>query len=168
MKYLWTALFIGTIFLANWMITNVGQNCYPCVIPVGFGLYAPSGVLAVGLGFVFRDMVQEYGGIKWTVVAILIGAVLSAWINPFLALASGVAFLFSESLDLMVYTPLRKNHLIWAMIGSNLVGLIADSIIFLSIAFGSLEFLAGQVVGKIWMTIIAVPIIIILRKINNE
>lgn len=167
MKYLFTLLFIGTIFLANWMIANVGYNCYPCVIPVGFGLYAPSGVLAIGLGFVFRDLVQEYGGVKWTILAIITGAILSAWINPFLALASGSAFLFSELMDLAVYTPLRKNHIVWAMAGSNLVGLVADSVIFLGIAFGSMEFLAGQIIGKLWMTVIAVPVIMLMRKIKK-
>ncbi|MBN4747477.1 VUT family protein, partial [Pandoraea nosoerga] len=52
--------FIATIPLANWLIGNVGTTCVPggpCIIPVGFGLMAPSGVLMVGLALVLRDLV---------------------------------------------------------------------------------------------------------------
>ncbi len=45
--------YIATIPAANWLIGNVGTTCVPngpCLIPVGFGLMAPSGVLMVGLG----------------------------------------------------------------------------------------------------------------------
>jgi hypothetical protein len=34
---------------------------------------------------------------------------------------------------------------------------LIDSAIFLTLAFGSLEFLVGQVVGKTWVTLLAVP-----------
>ena len=168
MKYLYLISFIGTIFLANWLINNVGQGCYPCVIPIGFGLYAPSGVLAIGLGFTLRDLVQRSLGLKWTITAILAGAALSAWLNPFLALASGVAFLLSESLDLIVYTPLQERNLIAAVMGSNIVGIIVDSVIFLTLAFGSLQFLPGQIVGKLWMTLSSLPIILVIRKYDTS
>jgi uncharacterized PurR-regulated membrane protein YhhQ (DUF165 family) len=145
-------------------LENIGTTCYsPCVIPVWFGIEAPSGVLAIGLGFTLRDLVQRTLDLKWTVVAILIGATLSAWLNPFLALASGSAFLFSEMMDLGVYTPLQKHNLFLAVIGSNAVGLIADSVIFLFLAFGSLDFLTGQIIGKLWMTVLALPVIYLIR-----
>lgn len=166
MKYLYLIGFIATIFLANWLIGNVG-DCIPngpCVIPVWPGIMAPSGVLAIGLGFTLRDLVQRHLGVKWTLGAILIGAGLSAWLNPFLALASGTAFLLSELLDLLVYTPLQKRHLILAVIGSNIVGVIADSIVFLWLAFGSLQFIEGQIIGKLWMTLAAIPVIWYMRK----
>lgn len=165
MKYLYLSSFIGTIFLANWLITHIGTACYPpCVIPVWFGIEAPSGVLAIGLGFTLRDLVQRTLGLKWTILAILVGATLSAWLNPFLALASGSAFLFSELMDLGVYTPLQRRNLLLAVVGSNIVGLIADSVIFLSLAFGSLMFLEGQIIGKLWMTALALPIIYLIRR----
>ena len=44
------------------------------------------------------------------------------------------------------------------------VGLIVDSIVFLWLAFGSLEFLAGQVVGKGWMVLLSLPFILYLRR----
>lgn len=166
MKYVYLIGFISTIFFANWLIGNVGE-CIPdgpCVIPVWFGIYAPSGVLAIGLGFTLRDLVQRHLGVKWTIGAILIGALLSSWLNPFLALASGTAFLLSELMDLWVYTPLQKNNLILAVFASNIVGLIADSVIFLLLAFGSLQFIEGQIIGKLWMTLLALPIIYLIRQ----
>lgn len=164
-KYIWLILFISTIFIANWLIYHIGYFCDPvCVIPVWFDIYAPSGVLAIGIGFTLRDLVQRSLGVKWTIAGILAGAVLSAWLNPFLALASGSAFLFSEMMDLGVYTPLQKRNLILAVIGSNVVGLIADSIIFLWLAQIPFDFLTGQIIGKLWMTLAALPVIWWMRK----
>jgi uncharacterized PurR-regulated membrane protein YhhQ (DUF165 family) len=159
-KWTYLVLFIGTIFLANWLIYHVGYFCDPvCIIPVWPGIFAPSGVLAIGLGFTLRDLVQRFLGLKWTIGGILTGALLSAYLNPFLALASGSAFLFSELMDLRVYTPLQKRNLTVAVLGSNTVGLIADSIIFLWLAQIPMNFLLGQVIGKGWMTLAVIPII---------
>jgi len=44
------------------------------------------------------------------------------------------------------------------------VGVIVDSALFLWLAFGSLEFLAGQIVGKLWMTDLAVALIFDWRR----
>lgn len=157
--------FISTIFLANWLIGNVGYFCDPvCVIPVWPGIMAPSGVLAIGLGFTLRDLVQRHLGIGYTLLAIIAGAGFSAWLSPALALASGTAFLLSEMLDLAVYTPLQRRNLIGAVVASNLAGLVVDSIVFLTLAFGSLEFLPGQIIGKALMTLAALPVIWWMRK----
>ena len=163
--YLYLIMFISTILLANYLIGNVGYFCDPvCVIPVWPGIYAPSGALAIGLGFTLRDLVQRHLGVRWTILAIIVGAGLSTVLSPALALASGVAFLLSEMLDLAVYTPLQNRSLTGAVIGSNLVGLVVDSVLFLSLAFGSLAFLPGQVIGKALMTLAALPVIWIIRK----
>ena len=37
-------------------------------------------------------------------------------------------------------------------------------VVFLWLAFGSLEFLLGQVVGKLWMVLVAVPFVSYLRR----
>lgn len=165
MKYFYLIGFISTIFLANWLISNVGYFCNPvCVIPVWPGIYAPSGVLAIGLGFTLRDLAQRSWGLRWTIGAIIVGALLSAYLSPALALASGTAFLLSETLDLMVYTPLQKRNLVGAVIASNGVGLVVDSIVFLLLAFGSLAFLPGQIIGKALMTLAALPVIWVIRR----
>lgn len=160
-KYLSLIGFLATIPLANWMIGNVG-NCIPngpCVIPVGLGLSAPSGVLLIGLALVLRDVVHKTLGKWWTVSGIVIGAALSALISPAIALASGVSFLLSELADMAIYAPLMHKHKIHAVFWSGVVGSIVDSGVFLWLAFGSLDFIVGQVVGKMWMTLLVVLVL---------
>ncbi len=153
---------------ANWMIGNVGTVCpegSPCLIPVWPGVMAPSGVVMVGLALVLRDLVQRRLGLYWASLAILAGALMSAWFAPgALVVASAVAFLLSETADMAVYTPLQRRRLVLAVFASGVVGLIVDSVLFLWLAFGSLEFLIGQVLGKGWMLLLALPFIALLRR----
>jgi hypothetical protein len=83
---------------------------------------------------------------------------------PALVLASGAAFLLSEFADLAVYTPLARRGLVLAVAASSLAGLVVDSIVFLWLAFGSLDFLLGQIVGKGWMVLLAMPFVYLLRR----
>jgi hypothetical protein len=154
--------YIGTIFAANWSIQQFGM------VPVGFGLMAPAGVYFAGLAFWLRDIVQDMLGKRASVVAVVAGAALSALLSPALALASGAAFLVSELADLAVYTPLRQRNLYAAVAASNVVGLVVDSLLFLLLAFGSLDFLTGQIVGKAWMTLLALVLIVMWRKTAKE
>jgi uncharacterized PurR-regulated membrane protein YhhQ (DUF165 family) len=119
----------------------------------------------VGLALVLRDALQMTAGPRWTLGAIIAGTVLS-WLvaSPALALASAAAFLLSELADFAVYTPLARRRLFVAVIASGLVGSVVDSAAFLLLAFGSLDFMAGQVVGKAWATILALPVIWAVRK----
>ena len=156
-----------TIPAANWMIGNVGFCAAggPCLIPVAPHLMAPSGVLMIGIALVLRDLVQRRLGVAYSAGAVVIGAGLSALVAPqSLVLASGAAFLLSEFADLAVYTPLARRGLVAAVVASSVAGLIVDSIIFLWLAFGSLEFLLGQVVGKGWMVLLSIPLVYALRR----
>ncbi|MFC7541598.1 VUT family protein [Siccirubricoccus deserti] len=126
---------------------------------------APSGVLMVGLALVLRDLVQRRLGLGWAAAAVLGGTVLSGLLAPpALVLASAIAFLLSEAADLAVYTPLQRRGLVLAVAASGVVGLVVDSIAFLWLAFGSLDFLPGQVVGKLWMVVLALPLVHWLRR----
>ena len=156
------AAYVGTIFAANWAIEKWG------IVSVGFGLMAPAGVWFAGLAFTFRDCVHATLGRSLTVAAILVGAGLSAIVSPELALASAVAFLVSELADLSVYTPLRNRGWAKAVVASNAVGIVLDSVLFLWIAFGSLAFLAGQIVGKAWMTVLAIVVIGVVRVVLSR
>ena len=153
---------------ANWLIGHVGTACVPhgpCLIPVAPGVMAPSGVLMIGLALVLRDLVQRRLGLHWAMGAILAGAALSAALAPpALVLASALAFLLSEAADLSVYTPLQRRGLVLAVLAGGAVGLVVDSLVFLWVAFGSLEFLAGQVIGKAWMVLLALPLVQWLRR----
>ncbi len=153
---------------ANWLIGNAGTFCVPngpCLIPVAPGVMAPSGVLMIGLALVLRDLVQRRLGVNWALGAIFAGAALSAYIAPpALVIASTVAFLLSELVDMGIYTPLQKRGLVLAVAASSVVGLLVDSVIFLWLAFGSLDYLSGQVIGKAWMVLLALPIVALLRR----
>ncbi|MDX2103919.1 MAG: VUT family protein [Alphaproteobacteria bacterium] len=162
------AAFILTVPAANWMIGTVGTVCVPagpCLIPVAPGLMAPSGVLMIGLALVLRDVVQRRLGVAWSALAVCVGAVLSGLVAPTpLVVASAVAFLVAEFADLAVYTPLQRRGFVRAVFLSSLVGLVVDSMLFLWIAFGSLDYLAGQVVGKAGMVVLSLPAALWLRQ----
>lgn len=153
---------------ANWLIGNVGTFCVPngpCLVPVAPGLMAPSGVLMIGLALVLRDVVQRRLGVGYAAAAVVAGAALSGFVAPpALVVASAVAFLLSELADLAVFTPLQKRGLVLAVAASGAVGLVVDSVVFLWLAFGSLDFLAGQVVGKAWMVVLSLPLVAMLRR----
>ncbi|WP_367615058.1 VUT family protein [Rhodoplanes serenus] len=167
-------LFALTIPAANWLIQHAGTACVPrgpCLVPVlpalpGWsGLSAPSGVLMVGVALVLRDLVQRRLGVLVAAVAVLVGALISAFLAPpALVIASTAAFLVSEMADLAVYTPLARRRMVTAVVASGLVGLVVDSLLFLWLAFGSLDFLAGQVVGKAWMVLLSIPFMVWLRR----
>lgn len=149
--------FVGTVFAANWAIEHYG------VVLVGFGLSAPAAVWFVGLAFTLREAVHETLGRLAVVGAILVGAVCSAFVSPAFALASAVAFLVSELADFTVYERLRERNWLLGVAVSNTIGLVIDSVIFLWLAFRSFDFLPGQIVGKLWMTIAAVILLAVAR-----
>lgn len=161
--------YIGCIPAANWLIQHVGTVCppnAPCLIPVApGGFMAPSGVLMVGLALVLRDLVQRRLGTAFGLGAIGVGAVISAAVAPpSLVFASTIAFLISEMTDFAVYTPLQQRGLVLAVLASSVVGLFADSLLFLWLAFGSLDFLGGQIIGKALMVLVTLPAIHWLRR----
>lgn len=166
--FLFLAAFGLCIPVANWLIGHAGTVCVPqgpCLIPVAPGLMAPSGVLMIGLSLVLRDLVQRRLGVAWALAAIVAGAALSGLLAPpALVVASATAFLLSELVDLAVYTPLQRRGLVLAVAASSAVGLVLDSVVFLSLAFGSLDYLAGQVVGKAWMVLLALPVVALIRR----
>lgn len=162
-------LFALTIPAANWLIGHVGTACMaphgPCVVPVAPGITAPSGVMMVGVALVLRDLVQRRLGAAMSALAILVGAGISVLVAPAaLILASAVAFLLSEFADLAVYTPLARRRLVAAVIASSCAGLVVDSVVFLWLAFGSLDFLLGQIIGKAWMVLLSIPFVAWLRR----
>ncbi len=166
MKYMVFLAYLATIPAANWLIGNVGTECIPngpCLIPVFPGLMAPSGVLMIGAALVLRDAVQQLLGLKWAFIAIACGVVLSALVAPpALVLASATAFALAELADMAVYTPLRnRGRIITAVLASGVAGSVVDSAVFLWLAFGSLDYIAGQIVGKAWMTLAAAAVLAI-------
>lgn len=156
------AAFVLTVVGANWALGRYG------VVPVGFGLEAPAGVYFAGLAFGLRDALHERAGRWWVLAAIGTGAAVS-WLfedaatipggHVAIAVASAAAFGLSELADLAVYEPLRERSWPAAVAASNVVGAVVDSALFLWLAFGALDHLAGQVVGKTLMVALSVPIV---------
>ncbi|MBK7330433.1 MAG: VUT family protein [Dehalococcoidia bacterium] len=151
--------FVATVFGANWAIEHYG------FVSVAPGVQAPAGVFFAGIAFTVRDLLHEQKrGVIWVPAAILAGAACSLLISPVFATASAAAFLFSELADFAVYHPLRQKGWLPAVAVSNAVGLAVDSALFLWLAFGSLDFIEGQILGKAYMTALAIPLVWLLRK----
>lgn len=150
-----TAIFVGLIAMANWLTGRYGVVAE----------LVPAGTFAAGLTFAVRDLLQRAGGAWWAMAAVAVGAGLSVWLsNPALALASGVAFGVSELLDFAVYTPLRRRTLPGAMLLSNTVGAIADSLLFLWLAGFPLGLWSTQALVKVCVTLPVVLLFVVRRR----
>lgn len=152
---IWFACYIATIFLANLTLREFG------IVNIGGGLMAPAGVFWAGLAFSFRDFTHEALGRTGVLMAIILGSLLSFTLEDAqrIALASGLAFGLSELADMLVYVRLRERSWLASIAASNTVGSIIDSGLFLWVAFGSLAFIEGLVVGKLAMIL---PVILLL------
>lgn len=126
------------------------------------------------LAFGLRDALHERAGRGLVVAAIGVGALISYLIedgvtipggHAVIAIASAVAFAISEVADLAIYEPpLRARSWPTAVAASNVAGALVDSALFLWLAFGSLDHLAGQVWGKTLMVAVALPIVWLARR----
>lgn len=155
-------IYLSTIVAANYLTARYG------FVPVGFGLLSTAGTYVAGAAFVARDAVQDTAGRAAALGTLAAGAALS-WVlsTPQLALASAVAFLFSELVDMAVYTPLRRRGYVRAALASNVVGSIVDTLLFLTIAGFGLSPLSvtGQLVGKFWVTAVVVGLVVVARAL---
>lgn len=149
--------YILTIPAANWLIQHIGTICIqngPCLIPIAPGVMAPSGVLLIGLALLLRDLVQRQYGALRSLACVAVGTILSFLIAPpALALASGAAFMFSELADFAAFTPLYRRRFYTALIVSCAAGAAIDSALFLWLAFGNLDHILGQLIGKIYAVV---------------
>lgn len=155
-------LFVALVWFANWLTARYGF-----IHVAGFGFTA--GTIAAGLTFGVRDALHDAGG-RWKVLAAIVaGAALSYFVAPSLALASGVAFLLSELADLAVYSPLRERRWMVAVVASNLVGALVDTVVFLGLAFGwsalTGDAVMGQMFGKALMVL---PSLVLVRWVRGE
>jgi uncharacterized PurR-regulated membrane protein YhhQ (DUF165 family) len=147
-------LFVAAVALANYATSHTGDAYH--LLPIGFGLKATAGTVFAGACLALRDALQDAGGRRAVLLAVAVGAAVSAWTSsPALALASGVAFAASELVDAAVYTPIRRRarfgDLRWtvAVAASGIAGSVVDSLLFLSLAgIPILTALPGQLVGK--------------------
>lgn len=147
--------YVLVITAANWMTSAFG------LVPI-FGLFVTAGTFAAGLALILRDAVQVTLGGKVVLIAILVGVCLSyVTSSPALAIASGMAFLVSEVVDLSVFTPVRKRSLAGAVLLSSVVSAPVDTVLFLHLAGFPVTWQAvlGQFIVK---TALALAVAIVL------
>ncbi len=143
--------YLAAVVGANW------ASSYHLLV-VG-ALVIPAGACVAGATFTARDIVHEALGECGVFAAIAAGTVLSAAVaTPRIAVASATAFLLSELTDSWLYRRWRPLGQVPAIAGSNLGGLVVDSVVFVPCAFGSLALLPGQLIGKALATVAAVAV----------
>lgn len=126
----WTALYVALMPLINWSFAAVPTATIPDNL--GGGQFQPLAIVT-GLVLVVRDFAQREVR-HWIFAAMLIGLALStltSWIQ--VVVASGAAFLVSETADWAVYT-FTKRPLSQRIMLSSAVGAPIDQIVFLGLA----------------------------------
>lgn len=119
------------VYVLSIVAVNVGF-AYVHPIDLGFGMFAPMALL-VGAIFIFRDLAQRDAG-HFVLLLMAVGLILSYLLaDPYIALASALAFAASEFMDWVVYTttkrPMRERIII-----SNAVAIPIDTMVFLFVA----------------------------------
>lgn len=126
----WTALYVGLMPLINWSFAAVPT--FPIPADLGGGAFQPLAIVT-GLVLVVRDFTQRE--LKhWVWGAMLVGLVLStltSWIT--IVVASGLAFLVSETVDWAVYT-FSKRPLSQRIMISSLASAPLDQVVFIWLA----------------------------------
>jgi queuosine precursor transporter len=153
------AAYVGTIVTANWASTHWSAL---------LGGAVPAGTLWAGVTFSLRDLLHECLGGRGVLAAIAAGAGLS-WLlaSPQIAVASVLAFTISELVGSIVYGRLRAWSVLGAVIGSNVIGLGIDSVLFVPLAFGSFAFVPGQILGKTVATVLTVAVLVAARAVRR-
>lgn len=165
--YIALVVYIGSVVLANWLTTKYG------LVDVGFGLLTTAGTVAIGGAIMTRDLLQDALG-RWVVLAAIVAGALLSWAvaAPFIAVASAVTFLIAETVELLVYTPLRMRtgfatgRWTGVVLVANTVGAVFDTFLFLWIAGFPLTgtVVAGQLVGKAWVTLAVITVLYVGRR----
>ncbi|MER5277770.1 VUT family protein [Streptomyces sp. NPDC002809] len=153
--------YVGAITAANWLTARYGM------VPVGAGLLTTAGTFAAGAALLLRDTVQDLLGRGWVLAGITTGAALTWATSPALAVASATAFLAAELADMGVYTPLRHRGWARAVLASNAVGAVVDTLLFLLLAGFPITAatVGGQLVGKLaWATLLPVAAVVTVRR----
>jgi len=142
--------FVALVLLANWLASRF-------VVRVPLTPYmAPAGVFCIGGVLVLRDWMQQLAGL-WLTMPLVYAAGLLSWLVGDLAgwtslekiaVASVVAFTISETVEALVFTPVRRRSLAFGVALSATVGNAVDSYVFLTLAFSSTAFFWGQFWGK--------------------
>jgi len=136
---MWTALYIVSIVLVNWMFTAIA----PWSTPLG-DLYLAN--IVVGFVFVLRDYAQREIGHSVLAATAVGGVITWFMVDPVIAVASITAFILSEMADWGVYSFLRR-PLSQRILISSLIAIPLDTLAF--------QYLAGYLTPAAFATEIA-------------
>jgi uncharacterized PurR-regulated membrane protein YhhQ (DUF165 family) len=149
-----------TIVAANWVTTR-----WPDVRLLT--LRVPGGSFFAGLAFTWRNVLQDVWGRCAVLIAIGAGTGLT-WLvaSPQIARASLLAFAASELAAFAVYTALNRRCWHVAVLATNSVGVLVDSLVFVPLAFGAWTAVPGQLVGKTTTTttLAALAVLMLARR----
>lgn len=154
-------------YLLSVVAANIASVHWPPLV-IG-GLLVPAGTLFAGTSLTARDLVHDTLGARGAAMGIVAGAGLSALLaSPQIARASVVAFTASEIMDALIYARLRHRTRLGAVAASNALGLVLDSALFVPLAFGSVDAVPGQIVGKTIATIVTLALLQVARMIARS
>lgn len=161
------ASFVGLVILANWLASRFTVH-----VPLT-PYMAPAGVFAIGAVLVLRDWLQQLRGLWWTMPLVYAAGLISWGVGDLagwtslekIAVASVVAFSISETVEAVVFTPLRNRNLTLGVALSATVGNALDSYIFLTLAFSSLAFYWGNFFGKLEMIAVGTLLTFARRRV---
>jgi queuosine precursor transporter len=181
-----TGLYVGVVVMAQ-----VGTNK---IVDVPLtGLVAPGGTFLIGIALAMIELAHRTAtgrreGFVNAQIMVACGWVASALLAAYLAIlnimspddplfdrlagtwrivaASLVAFAISETIDNTFGAWLRDRIPDAArVVATNAVSVPIDSVVFLLIAFGSLEFIEGQIVVKYAATVlVGIPLVVLLAR----
>ena len=150
-------IYIGSLTLANLLVAWLG----PWFSPI-------NAFVLIGLDLVLRDKLHD----RWQgdrlalrMFGIIAAAGLLSWVinkdAGMIAIASVVSFMVAMTVDALIYQKLKNRPWFQRANGSNIGGAATDSVLFPTIAFGSLmpeivalQFFAKVAGGFIWSLII--------------
>ncbi|MBB5073650.1 hypothetical protein HNQ69_000776 [Bartonella callosciuri] len=110
------------------------------------------GAFTYPFAFLINDLSNRFYGpaaARRVVYAGFLTGVFVSWIlaTPRLAIASSLAFLFGQLLDIVVFTPLRRKTWWKAPLAAALVGSALDTVLFFALAFSSFFAFIDQITG---------------------
>ncbi len=146
-----------------YLVAIVSANLVTSRFGVGASYF--NAFMFIGLDLTLRDKLHDgFGKHKLFKMGLLVltGSIISYLLEaPFVALASGVAFLLSGLADTVVYHLTEKFPRFVRVNGSNSVGAVVDSLVFPTIAFGGfspeitlIQFLCKFLGGFFWYYVI--------------
>ncbi len=136
---MWTALYVASIVIVNWMFTNIA----PWATPLG-DLYLAN--IVVGFVFVLRDYAQRETGHYVLFATALAGIITWFMVDPMIAMASVTAFIISETAD-WAYYSFTKRPLSQRILYSSLIAVPLDTLSF--------QYLAGYLTPAAFATEVA-------------